>query len=214
MLTNFQTYSAGGWRIGYAIFPDTAFGATVKKTTLAYASECWSAASAPAQEAAAVAFDTSPEMDLYRTQVTRLHRHCTSALYNAMVECGLAVAPPKGAFYLYPSFYPYAKQLEKMGIRTSQQLSQWLVEECGIAALPGSAFGEDDGGLQGGCYRLRMATSYLFFENEDARYTKGYKLIGSAMLEDAAKSGQLPMLDKAIDAIQRAVKKVQEAGQV
>ena len=40
MLTMIQTYSAGGWRIGYAIFPDTTFGATVKRTTLAYASEC------------------------------------------------------------------------------------------------------------------------------------------------------------------------------
>ena len=36
MLTILQTYSAGGWRIGYAIFPDTAFGAKVKGTTLAY----------------------------------------------------------------------------------------------------------------------------------------------------------------------------------
>lgn len=214
MLTVLQTYSAGGWRIGYAIFPETAFGASVKKTTLAYASECWSAASAPAQEAAVVAFATSPEMDLYRTQVTRLHGHCTIALYNALIECGLAVAPPKGAFYLYPSFHPYAEQLEKMGIRTSQQLSHWLVEECGIAALPGSAFGEEDEGLQGGRYRLRMATSYLFFENEDARYTKGYQLIGSAMLEDVAVSGQLPMLNKAIDAIKAAVKKVQAAGTV
>jgi aspartate aminotransferase len=212
MLTFLQTYSAGGWRIGYAIFPDTVFGATVKRTTLAYASECWSAASAPAQEAAAVAFDTSPEMDLYRTQVTRLHRHCTTAFYNALVECGLAVAPPKGAFYLYPSFHPYAKQLENMGIRTSQQLSHWLVEECGIAALPGSAFGEDDEGLQGGRYRLRMATSYLFFENQKARYTEGYKLIENAMLENAAVSGQLPMLGKAIDTIKAAVKKVQSAG--
>jgi aspartate aminotransferase len=111
MLIVLQTYSAGGWRIGYAIFPDTNFGATLKKTTLAYASECWSAASAPAQEAAAVAFDTSPDMDLYRTQVTRLHRYCTTALYNALVESGLAVASPKGAFYLYPSFHPYSEQL-------------------------------------------------------------------------------------------------------
>jgi len=36
----------------------------------------------------------------------------------------------------------------------------------------------------------------------------------SAMLENAATSGQLPVLNKAIYAIQMAVKKVQEAGQV
>jgi aspartate aminotransferase len=101
-----------------------------------------------------------------------------------------------------------------MGIRTSQQLSHWLVEECGIAALPGSAFGEDDEGLKGSRYRLRMATSYLFFENEEVRYTKGYKLIESAMIENAVTSGQLRMLDKAIHAIKAAVEKVQAVGSV
>jgi hypothetical protein len=59
-----------------------------------------------------------------------------------------------------------------------------------------------------------MATSYLFFENEEVRYTKGYKLIGSAMIENAATSGQLSMLDKAIHAIKAAVKKIQAAGSV
>ena len=151
-------------------------------------------------------------MDIYRSRVTRLHRDCTTALYRGLIQCGLAVAPPKGAFYLYPSFHPYAEQLEKMGIHTSQQLSHWLVEECGIAALPGSAFGEDDEGLQGGRYRLRMAASYLFFENEEARHKKGYELIESAMLKNAAASRQLPMLDKAISAIRAAVKKIQAGG--
>jgi hypothetical protein len=53
---------------------------------------------------------------------------------------------------------------------------------------------------------------HLFFENEKARYTEGYKLIENAMLENAAVSGQLPMLGKAIDTIKAAVKKVQSAG--
>ncbi|KAI7264260.1 hypothetical protein KC345_g8877 [Hortaea werneckii] len=207
-----KTYSAGGWRIGYAIFPDTTFGTAVLKTTLAYASECWSAASAPAQEAAAVAFDTRPEMDLYRTQVTRLHQYCTAALFKALTDCGLAVAPAKGGFYLYPSFHPYTKQLEVMGIGTSKQLSHWLVEECGIATLPGSAFGEDDEGLMGGRYRLRMATSYLFFRSEEARYTDGYKLIEEALVEDPTVSGRLPLLDRAIEAIEAAVQKIRSSG--
>ncbi|KAI7082020.1 hypothetical protein KC356_g8712 [Hortaea werneckii] len=207
-----KTYSAGGWRVGYAIFPDTSFGTAVQKTTLAYASECWSAASAPAQEAAAVALDTRPEMDLYRTQVARLHRDCTAALFKALTDCGLAVAPPKGGFYLYPSFHPYTKQLEAMGIMTSKQLSHWLVEQCGIATLPGSAFGEDDEGLIGGRYRLRVATSYLFFRDEERRYTDGYRLIEKALVEDPTVSSRLPMLDKAIEAIGAAVEKIRSSG--
>ncbi|KKP06934.1 kynurenine-oxoglutarate transaminase [Trichoderma harzianum] len=204
-----KTYSAGGWRVGYAIFPNNEFGEKVQSAILAYASECWSAASAPAQEAASVAFATSPEMDLYRSQVVALHKRCTLALYNALRECGLAVAEPKGAFYVYPSFHPYTQQLEALGIMTSQQLSHWLIEECGVAALPGSVFGEDDNGLIGGRYRLRMATSYLYFQSHAERYERGYETL--ALASDKSKPLTLPLLDEAILAIRKAVGKLRAA---
>lgn len=198
-----QTYSAGGWRVGFAIFPSSDFGTTVQNAVLAYASECWSAASAPAQAAAASAFSTGPEMDLYRKQVLYLHRHCTLRLYEALKKCGLAVPKPKGAFYVYPSFHPYGEQLHKMGIRTSHELSRWLISECGIAALPGSAFGEDDHGLLGGRYRLRMASSCLYFSDQAERYSYGYELLQLACEKDM--TIQLPLLEEAITAIENAV---------
>ncbi|KAM0513712.1 hypothetical protein ACHAPE_007538 [Trichoderma viride] len=204
-----KTYSAGGWRVGYAIFPANDFGEKVQSAVLAYASECWSTASAPAQKAAAVAFDTSPEMDLYRSQVVSLHKRCTLALYHALRQCGLAVSEPKGAFYVYPSFHPYSKQLEARGIRSSQGLSRWLIEECGVAALPGSAFGEDDAGPIGGRYRLRMATSYLYFRDQAERYEDGYRILDLAL--DANNGLKLPLLDEAIQAIQNAVAKLRSA---
>jgi aspartate aminotransferase len=196
--------------VGYTILPDNEFGNDVQRAILAYASECWSAASAPAQEAAAVAFDTTPEMDLYRQQLTSLHKRCTMKLHQALVDCGLAVAEPKGSFYVYPSFHPYTKQLESLGITTSLQLSKWLIEECGIATLPGSAFGEDDIGLPGGRYRLRMATSYLYFRDEEDRYGRGYELLSSALSEDAEL--ELTLLDAAIEAIHNAVLKLKSLG--
>ncbi|KAK6385597.1 uncharacterized protein PV06_08171 [Exophiala oligosperma] len=201
-----KTYSAGGWRIGFAIFPDNEFGATVQQSILAYASECWSAASAPAQEAAAVAFSTSPEMDLYRKQVVELHRRCTTTLFHALRESGLAIAEPKGSFYLYPSFHPYTAQLEQLGVKTSLDLSRWLIQEFGIATLPGSAFGEDDRGLSGGRYRLRMATSYLYFQSKEDRYANGYGLLNKAL--DPESRIELPLLDDAISMIQAAVAKL------
>lgn len=180
----------------------------MQKAILAYASECWSAASAPAQEAAAVAFAPTANMDLYRQQVTQVHQACTLKLYQALKDCGLAIAKPQGAFYLYPSFHPYTKQLESAGIHTSVQLSRWLIESCGVAALPGSVFGEDDEGLAGGRYRLRMATSYLYFKDQDERYTRGYALLESSSQEGFSDSVELPLLDEAIAAIQKAVEKV------
>lgn len=170
---------------------------------MAYASECWSAASAPAQQAAAVAFNISPEMDLYRQQVRQVHKRCTLKLYQALRDCRLVVAEPKGSFYLYPSFRLYTRQLEALGIKTSLQLSLWLIKECGIAALPGSAFGEEDDGIAGGRYRLRMATSYLYFSNGHDRYERGYSLLEISSNEGSVVD--LPLLDEAIVAIRKAV---------
>lgn len=145
-------------------------------------------------------------MDKYRTSVRCLHQLCTTRLYHALKECGLDVARPKGSFYLYPSFRPFAAQLRQRGIRTSTDLSKWLVEEYGLAALPGSAFGEKseelDEGVSGGSYRLRMATSYLYFLSEGEKYERGFGLL------DAARDGQdveLPLLGRAVDCIRRAV---------
>ncbi|KAJ5624268.1 plp-dependent transferase [Penicillium lagena] len=210
-----KTYSAGGWRVGYAIFPSSPVGKAIRRTTLAYASECWSAASAPSQMASIKAFSSSratsepigPAMDTYREAVNCLHRMCTTRLYHALKNCGIAVAEPKGSFYLYPSFQPYASQLQKIGVLTSPDLSKWLIKECGLAALPGSAFGEKDERqcVSGGNLRLRMATSYLYFSSEEEKYSKGYALLKSAA---AGEEVSLPLLEEAIAAIQAAIKKL------
>lgn len=189
----------------------------VQRAILAYASECWSAASAPAQLAASAAFSSAhatneplgAEMDRYRDVVTALHRLCTLRLYAAVRDCGLEVSEPRGAFYLYPSFRPFAVQLQARNIRTSRELARWLIEECGLATLPGAAFGEkddEDSGTTGGGFRLRMATSFLFYPTED-KYSKGY-----ALLEAAARGEEveLPLLDEAIACIRAAVGKLKE----
>lgn len=126
-------------------------------------------------------------------------------LYQALRDCGLDVAEPKGSFYLYPSFNPYSAKLETLGVKTSMQLAKWLIEECGIAALPGSAFGESDEGVQGGRLRLRMATSYLYFRSKEETYSKGNDLL--ALAKEGTPS-QLPLLDGAIAALQQAVAKL------
>jgi aspartate aminotransferase len=194
-----KTYSAGGWRIGYAIFPPTLAGKQLLTTTLAYASECWSAASAPAQVASVRAFSTSGDMDAYRAEVALLHKHCTSRLYAAVRDMGLDVPEPQGGFYIYPSYRAFAEELQSLGVKSSNDLSRWLITEFGVAALPGSAFGEDDAnGPSGGKFRLRMATSYLYFTNDEDRYSKGYDTLA---FNTKTENLELPLLDEAIEAL-------------
>ena len=145
-------------------------------------------------------------MDAYRAQVAATHKACTLRLYRALKEMGLAVPEPKGAFYVYPSFHPYTAQLKALGIRGSKELSRWLIEECGVAALPGEVFGEEDEGVEGGRLRLRMATSYLYFKGREERYSRGYELLSQS--EKDPKELKLDMLDEAVEAIGRAVAKL------
>jgi aspartate aminotransferase len=53
-----------------------------------------------------------------------------------------------------------------------------------------------------------MATSYLYFKDQDERYTRGYALLESSSQEGFSDSVELPLLDEAIAAIQKAVEKV------
>lgn len=195
--------------MGYAIFPPSPSGKAVRSSILAYASECWSAASAPTQLASMTAFSTTPALDEYRSTVAALHEYCTTKLYSALQRLGLLVPNPKGAFYVYPSFQPYAAQLASLHVHTSRELSQWLITECGVAALPGSAFGEDDEGPVCGRLRLRMATSYMYFDSDAERYTAGYKMLSKMTTKSEV---DLPLLREAIKALEAAVRKLRDIG--
>jgi aspartate aminotransferase len=141
-------------------------------------------------------------MEEYREAAASLHRYVTLRLYHALCSFGLDIAEPQGGFYVYPSFNPYAAQLRRLGVHTSRDLSEWLIEKWSIATLPGSAHGEDDKGVVGGQLRVKMATSYLYFRNEEERYREGYELLSRSL---KGESISLPLLDEAIEALGAAV---------
>jgi aspartate aminotransferase len=77
--------------------------------------------------AAIVALQRSPSMEIYREAAASLHRQVSLRLYHALCSFGLDVAEPQGAFYVYPSFNPFAAQLRRLGVHNSMDLSKWLI---------------------------------------------------------------------------------------
>ncbi len=151
-----KAFSAGGWRLGYAILPPGARGALPGKALRALASEIWSAAATPIEEAAIAAFTPNADLDAYVRRSARIHGHVTHALYQTLVELGIVCPKPAGGFYLYPDFAPWRDVLAQLGVATSPQLASYLLDQWAIATLPGVAFGEEPEAL-----RLRLATSML-----------------------------------------------------
>ncbi|HEY7356026.1 MAG TPA: aminotransferase class I/II-fold pyridoxal phosphate-dependent enzyme [Ktedonobacterales bacterium] len=151
-----KAFSAGGWRLGYAVLPGTEAGERVMAALRALASEIWSAASTPVQEAAVVAYSPNADLETYVWRSAKLHGHITGRFYQTLRSLGVLCARPAGAFYLYPDFAPWREALAARGVTTSAGLTRLLLEEWDIATLPGEAFGEEPGSL-----RLRVATSLL-----------------------------------------------------
>ena len=151
-----KAFSAGGWRIGYAAIPRSDAGAQVVNAVRALASEIWSSASTPVQEAAVVAYSPNAELEAYVRRSARLHGHITGRLHETLAGLGVPCPRPAGAFYLYPDFAPWRSALAGRGAQSGADLARLLLEEWNIAALPGMEFCERPDAL-----RLRMATSLL-----------------------------------------------------
>ncbi len=151
-----KAFSAGGWRIGYAALPPTVAGKEAMTALRALASEIWSAAATPLQEAALAAFTPNASVEQYVHHSALVHGYVAGQLYDTLTQLGIPCPRPAGGFYLYPDFSPWRPVLLERGIRTSQELAHYLLEEWGIATLPGSVFNEDPLAL-----RLRLATSLL-----------------------------------------------------
>jgi aspartate aminotransferase len=150
---------AGGWRLGLFVFPPELHW--LKDAMTSVASETFTSTCAPIQYAAVTAFEKSAEIDLYlersRSVLRALGRHLASRL----MEAGVRVTRPRGGFYLFPEFRGKARELRTKGIRSSPSLCERLLDETGVAILPGSNFGRDPG-------ELTARISYVNFDGAGA----------------------------------------------
>jgi aspartate aminotransferase len=150
---------AGGWRLGLFVFPRCLHW--LRDAMGAVASETFTSTSAPIQYAAVRAFEEDPQIDRYLHDVRRVLRALGQRLAQRLSEAGVQVHAPDGGFYLFPDFGPKADRLRERGIRTSAELCERLLEETGVAILPGSDFGRPPEELT-----ARMA--YVNFDGESA----------------------------------------------
>ncbi|WP_404470185.1 aminotransferase A [Sutcliffiella horikoshii] len=121
-----KSHSMTGWRIGLVFGPEF-----VMKQMLKVHQYNVSCASSVSQYAALQALTAGiNDADVMKTQYQKRMNY----VYNRLVNMGLEVVKPDGAFYLFPS-------IQKFNIK-SFDFALKLVEEAGVAVVPGSAFSE------------------------------------------------------------------------
>jgi len=133
---------AGGWRLGTFAFP--AELDWLANAMAVVASETFTATSAPIQYAAVRAFRGGPRIEAYLSQSRRILKTLNDHSLARFTAADVFVAPPQGAFYMLPDFSAHIDTLLSRRITTGTELCQRVLEETGVAFLPGSAFGRPE----------------------------------------------------------------------
>jgi aspartate aminotransferase len=136
---------AGGWRLGTFTFPPDL--RWLRDAMAAVASETFTSVSAPIQHAAVQAFHCGAEIERYLHHVRRILAALGSRCAAALRKSGVRIVQPEGAFYLFPDFSPHSDALASRGVTDGGSMCERLLEDAGVAALPGVSFGRSRGEL-------------------------------------------------------------------
>ena len=123
---------AGGWRLGYFLIPDSL--SEIKDMINVLASETFSAVSAPIQYAAIKAYENNHSN--YINKSRNILRAVGTYVYKNLKSNKVLINEPRGGFYLMPEF------LNKK-FNSSAEMCDNILNDTGIALLPGSDFGFD-----------------------------------------------------------------------
>ena len=151
-----KAYAMTGWRIGYCGGPSN-----VVKAMKKIQGQSTSNASSISQVAATAALNGPHDgvLSMVKEYKNR-HEYLCEAL-NSLD--GFNAVPGTGAFYLFPNING---AIESLGMKDDLEFSEYLLENAGVAVVPGTAFGAK------GYIRISYATSMVVLEEAISRIKK------------------------------------------
>jgi len=151
-----KAYSMTGWRIGYAGGPKEIIGAMKKIQSQSTSNPC-----SIAQKAAVAALTGGHESVQKMVDAFQERHQFVSERLGGMQ--GVEVIPADGTFYIFPNVQQI---IEKRGFANDIEFADRLLQEQGVALVPGSAFGNE------GCIRISFATSMEILQDAMNRLEK------------------------------------------
>jgi len=150
---------AGGWRLGHFAFPKELYW--LKDAISSIASDTYSCVSAPIQHAAVAAYTDQETVNDYLFHCRRILKTIGNYCSNSLNAAHINVFSPSGAFYLFPDFSGNRDKLNTVGVADSPSLCEKLLNETGVALLPGNAFGRPEN-------ELNARLAYVNFDGGNA----------------------------------------------
>ena len=125
------------------------------------ASETYTSVSAPIQYAAIQAFIGGSEIEEYLWHARRILKALGLEIADTLQEGNIKTNMPTGGFYLFVDFTDLQEKLSIRGINTGIELCNKLLQETGVAILPGEDFNRPAG-------EISARLSYVDFDGAKA----------------------------------------------
>jgi aspartate aminotransferase len=152
-----KAYSMTGWRIGYAGGPSEIIKAMKKIQSQSTSNP------ASISQAAAVAALNGPQ-DAIETMLGAFRERHDFVVERLNGMNGIECLPTDGTFYVFPNIEGMIESTD--GVSNDIEMGEYLIENAGVAVVPGSAFG------LGGHMRISIATGMEALENALDRIEK------------------------------------------
>ncbi len=160
---------AGGWRLGFFAIPDGLNN--IKNSLTKLASESFSSVSSPIQYAAISAF--TKDHSNYIERIKKILKEVGMYVYENLKSNKILINKPEGGFYLMPEFI-------NNKFSTSSEMCKNIINETGVALLPGSVFGFSEN-------KMLVRLSFTDFDGEKLlNNTSGCKEINQNILSEFA----------------------------
>jgi len=122
-----KTFAMTGWRLGYGVFPRALVEPVAKLVTNSV-----SCTATFVQRAGTVALSSRPpEID---RMIAEFRRRRDAVVKGLNAVPGMKCRTPQGAFYAFPN-------VRGLGLRSSAEVADRLLNEAGVATLAGTCFG-------------------------------------------------------------------------
>ncbi len=145
-----KTYAMTGWRIGFALGPETLIAMMGRLVSHATTNVC-----SITQKAGLFALTDPDEAEATIHEMLKEYARRREFLIPALNALpGVTCPVPGGAFYAFPDVSAqYGKRMGGIDVKGSTDFAKALLEGAAVAVTPGAAFGEDR------CVRISFATS-------------------------------------------------------
>ena len=134
-----KVFSAGGYRLGYTMLPSEM--QALENVYKSLFSETFSCVSSPIQFAAIKAFEYNTDLQNYVATTSAILKSISEFIFKELSLIKIECTKSEGAFYMLIGFNLYKPAILKLGISSSFELANYVLENYNFAMLPGVDFG-------------------------------------------------------------------------